>query len=716
MKVEVSKSMRPPLNLGLKIDDPGDDKLIDIVRLIDGLGFSFVVLNLNSLASRSEPAGHNPSEEHSEPGIFSSDGSIDVFKNFSPLGRSDLALSNEIWTQRVVSFIKTNSFDTLKTQIEWSCYVSAHAILIDLEAILALNDSDLISETGTPMDVLDRLVHFCQMVSSYLSRGTPTTIWLSMDFCSQSWNTWYMVYELCGFSDKLKACLKLMPVETEIGMWRAEPVKCVMVSSSCFSSSGTRVKMDKNISDYLVFFMSRNLKVIVDSDLDYLDLVNDPAQDSGRMAPEAEMSVDSQIGIKDILGSIRKIYARLGPLTVQEHYGRGYEDVLQLPLQPLRDNLDSVTYNEFEKCSFKYNAYNTAINAFLGKCGTSLKTGETYLNEPEDRADLSGSMECSRPSADDRVHYIVYVVGAGRGPLVDITLELFRLNGITNFTVYVIDKNPYTMITLKDKMRRKTWSNVKLICTDMRYIKDVVRNSGTFRAEGTREDVVLVVSELLGPFGDNELAPECLYGFERNFGPSDRIQFIPESYTSFVMPLHAPQIWAKIKSFYNSKNFHMPYTVFLRSCCSAATEFMECFTFEHPGPGLRGDCEGRGSDGADPCERPSPSENYLERYRVIKFVAANDCYVHGFGAYFKCTLFDDVQISILPEDTENIKSWFPMFFPIEIPFFVKKSQVIALHVWRKTDPLRVWYEWAFTTPTTTAIHNVNGFSFSISKG
>ncbi|UKK00066.2 type II protein arginine methyltransferase [Theileria orientalis] len=713
MKVEVSKSMRPPLNLGWKIDDPEDDELINIVKLIDNLGFSFVVLNLNSLTSGSRRAGQNPPETPSESRIFSSDGSLDVLKNFIPLGRSDLALSNDIWSQRVVSFIKTNSFDTLKTQIEWSCYVSAHSILIDLEAILAFNDSDFTSETGKPMDVLDRLVHFCQMLSSYLSRSTLTTIWLSMDFCNQSWNTWYMVYELCSFSEKLKVCLKLNPLETEIGMWQAEPVKCVMVSSSCFSSSGTKVKIDKNISYYLSFFMSRNLKVIVDCDLDYRDLVNNPDRYSAQIIPEVKMPVDSEIGIKDVLGSLRKIYAKLEPLTVQEHYGKGYEDVLQLPLQPLRDNLDSVTYNEFEKCSFKYNAYNTAINVFLGKFSTSSKIQNIFQKEREDKADMNGSVEYSLSSAVNTVHYIVYVVGAGRGPLVDITLELFKNNSITNYTVYVIDKNPYTMMTLQDKMRSKEWSNVKLICTDMRYIKDVVRNSGTCRTEGTREDVVLVISELLGPFGDNELAPECLYGFERNFRPSDKIHFIPESYTSYVMPLHAPQIWAKIKSLYNFKNFHMPYTVFLRSCYSAATEFMECFTFEHPGPGLKYNSENQGSDCTG--EEPGPSESYLERYRVIKFIAANDCYVHGFGAYFKCTLFDKVQISILPEDTENIKSWFPMFFPIEIPFSVKKSQVIALHVWRKTDPFRVWYEWAFTTPTTTAIHNVNGFSFSISK-
>lgn len=46
-------------------------------------------------------------------------------------------------------------------------------------------------------------------------------------------------------------------------------------------------------------------------------------------------------------------------------YARGYEDYLQCPLQPLMDNLESQTYEVFEKDPVKYNEYQRAIYGAL---------------------------------------------------------------------------------------------------------------------------------------------------------------------------------------------------------------------------------------------------------------------------------------------------------------------------------------------------------------
>ena len=46
-------------------------------------------------------------------------------------------------------------------------------------------------------------------------------------------------------------------------------------------------------------------------------------------------------------------------------YARGYEDYLQCPLQPLMDNLESQTYEVFEKDPVKYNEYQRAIYVAL---------------------------------------------------------------------------------------------------------------------------------------------------------------------------------------------------------------------------------------------------------------------------------------------------------------------------------------------------------------
>lgn len=46
---------------------------------------------------------------------------------------------------------------------------------------------------------------------------------------------------------------------------------------------------------------------------------------------------------------------------MMERFARGYEDYLQCPLQPLMDNLESQTYEIFEKDPVKYREYQNAI-------------------------------------------------------------------------------------------------------------------------------------------------------------------------------------------------------------------------------------------------------------------------------------------------------------------------------------------------------------------
>lgn len=46
---------------------------------------------------------------------------------------------------------------------------------------------------------------------------------------------------------------------------------------------------------------------------------------------------------------------------IVERFARGYEDYLQCPLQPLMDNLESQTYEIFEKDPVKYREYQNAI-------------------------------------------------------------------------------------------------------------------------------------------------------------------------------------------------------------------------------------------------------------------------------------------------------------------------------------------------------------------
>lgn len=53
------------------------------------------------------------------------------------------------------------------------------------------------------------------------------------------------------------------------------------------------------------------------------------------------------------------------PLAPVEIFGAGYQDWLQAPLQPLTDNLESTTYEVFERDPVKYDQYEKAIRLAL---------------------------------------------------------------------------------------------------------------------------------------------------------------------------------------------------------------------------------------------------------------------------------------------------------------------------------------------------------------
>ena len=59
------------------------------------------------------------------------------------------------------------------------------------------------------------------------------------------------------------------------------------------------------------------------------------------------------------------------------------------------------------------------------------------------------------------------------------------------------------------------------------------------------EKADILVSELLGSFGDNELSPECLDGAQR-FLREDGVS-IPTSYTSYLQPVTTTKLWNDVR-------------------------------------------------------------------------------------------------------------------------------------------------------------------------
>jgi len=243
--------------------------------------------------------------------------------------------------------------------------------------------------------------------------------------------------------------------------------------------------------------------------------------------------------------------------------------------------------------------------------------------------------------------------------------------------VYAVEKNPNAVVTLRNLVRTMAWTNVTIVSSDMR--KWVAP-----------EKADMLVSELLGSFGDNELSPECLDGAQK-FLKDDGIS-IPYKYTSSLAPIMTSKLWNDVKAHGDLKSFETPYVVRLYKHMQIA-KAKPCFTFVHP-------------------NRDATIDN--TRYISLDFEAPIGVMVHGFGGYFEAWLYKDITISIDPVTfSVGMFSWFPLYFPIRTPVYVPKGGVVSVELWRNINDHKAWYEWAVTSPEVSPVHNPLGRSYYI---
>ncbi len=83
--------------------------------------------------------------------------------------------------------------------------------------------------------------------------------------------------------------------------------------------------------------------------------------------------------------------------------------------------------------------------------------------------------------------------------------------------------------------------------------------SADMRTWSAPEQADILVSELLGSFGDNELSPECLDGAQRLLAP-DGIS-IPASYTSYLAPVTSTKLHDAVRAYKDLEHAETPYVV-----------------------------------------------------------------------------------------------------------------------------------------------------------
>eukprot|EP00241_Pyramimonas_parkeae_P004115 CAMPEP_0114238944 /NCGR_PEP_ID=MMETSP0058-20121206/8189_1 /TAXON_ID=36894 /ORGANISM="Pyramimonas parkeae, CCMP726" /LENGTH=666 /DNA_ID=CAMNT_0001351077 /DNA_START=112 /DNA_END=2109 /DNA_ORIENTATION=- len=480
---------------------------------------------------------------------------------------------------------------------------------------------------------------------------------------------WHQMRIMCESNPSLGVCLRVgptLPHAATLQRWIGEPLRAVILSTSAFTTNKRGYPtLSKRHQDFITLCFKHNVQVILSdqqedapTNVKSAPAATEKASDKefpalGAAEAGADAGCSSGHAMRAYWEYVVYLFRRMDEVDENEQMMISYRDYLQAPLQPLMDNLENQTYETFEKDDTKYVMYEKAVRQAL----------------------LDRVSEAEKDTKDT----LLMVVGAGRGPLVSASLRA-AASSQRNIQVYAVEKNPNAVVTLQRHLATDPlWKDkVTLIHADMRFW------------EAPRKADILV-SELLGSFGDNELSPECLDGAQR-FLREDGIS-IPCEYTSYLAPMTSAKLYKDCKAYKDREHFETAYVVKTHNVAVMA-EALPVFTFKHPN-----------------------WETHIDNTRSIKlkFEPLPDtpsATMHGFVGYFDAKLYGDVHISTFPKtETTGMFSWFPIYFPMIEPIHVPVGRKVEAHFWRCVSSSKVWYEWTVTSPKATPVHNVNGRSY-----
>ncbi|KAK0110601.1 methyltransferase protein [Cadophora gregata f. sp. sojae] len=545
----------------------------------------------------------------------------------------------------------------------------------------------------------------------------------------ETWDAWNLIRSVCKYSARLSVALALprqLPVESLQSRWFAEPLRLLSFTPSTFlKNKGGHPVLSKGHQSLISRYMRlKQPPWLLLCDVGPIPGLEDPTQltptadgfpspsvvvdASGSVSPTPAEAIEFSQKLKSKskdfaahLVYIRYLQRNQPSRTALEKFGSGYQDYLQAPLQPLTDNLESVTYEVFEKDPVKYDWYERAIVQAL-----------------------SDWSEQHKPTSSPTGAVVIAVAGSGRGPLVTRALKASEITGVA-VEVWAVEKNPNAYVLLQ-RHNEEDWGRaVNVVKSDMRAWKGPLRNTSgpigqaittsTSAPSSPYGKVDILVSELLGSFADNELSPECLDGVQHVLAPQYGIS-IPSSYTAHLTPILAPRLFADIshRAITDDTATETPYVVMLHAIDYLATavpdhpRIQQAWEFVHPlpsstlaiaearrGGGVSGGGGGSmsGGDGAN---------EHNTRSAKLKFVCKDRGVVSGLAGYFEAVLYDGgdngiVELSTRPDTidakSKDMISWFPIFFPLKNALYFPDDSELEVSIWRQTDDRKVWYEW-----------------------
>lgn len=539
---------------------------------------------------------------------------------------------------------------------------------------------------------LNNLHQYAQMISRVLSLETKDDESLSTPILSISlplfedtdplstWELWNTIRKLCGYHPSLTISLALPRYKTPthvLQRWLAEPVTCLLVSSSIFATNQYNYPVLNKFNQNIIAEFQRingnsqpklgELCVILHGMEKYSTLVR-----GGEPAYLEYVNYLLKKGDKAIMAEVSSV-------SETDQAPR-----IMPPLKPLSDNLSNYTYHVFEKDKVKYDLYESAIFQAL----------QDLLKETKQKWLAKDS------------NLVILVTGAGRGPLVDKTFKCLQRLKIVGSHLIALEKNPQAMLYLQ-KRNFDCWNNsVEIINQDM-------------RSWPSQTKVDLCISELLGSFGCNELSPECLWNIE-TYHSKPTTKFIPQKYTSYVAPVSSPLLYQKLKSM-GPNALESPWVIHKIPYCMLSSKINELWSFEHPN-----------SSKFDPFTKVTTTQFKVkhkgEMHGLVGFFTAtlySNITLSILPDESTVKLKTDREFNDQPLEekrssglyqkvnhTSEMNSWSPIFFPLKQPFFISDDTEVEVFMARNhtLDSDRVWYEWSVGSFVYLVVgeHNNNG--------
>jgi len=616
--------------------------------------------------------------------------------------RADVTtLESRWWRTSIVGFMET--IQDLPKQMEWSAHMGIPAVILP-----PIPESDHVG-----------LLEYARLVSATsLNHGANGQVWIKCYLTKESLANFGLLHKLCDGPSNVGLMLsldhvaaitanptatvahQLVLLHKAIGM----QLKCVSFPTTCFLTNKRGYpalsKTHQVLFGEVLRRLGRTLRVLVEG-------------------PSHHPAVTAGGNTKCLayLQYIRHLRQRPDVCEVLDTPAaameEAYLDHLQRPLQPLGDHLEFSTYETFEKDPVKYAEYQRAIQLALV---------EHVTEEPQT--------------------VVILVAGAGRGPLVKCALDAIKAGHFDNcvFRIYALEKNPSAVIYLESLARHDpAWKGmVSIVHGDMRELNKSSLQGMT---------IDMVVSELLGSFGDNELSPECLDDLYLTGLVKDSTICIPSHYTAYLAPVSSFRLHAEARSqayFPTSctegldsppmgtlRALETPYVVRSHAACQTHLE-QACWEFSHPSPTTFKERTAHVEFKPDMTQGVGCGSGYGPYDQTVASMAqatiesSGPNMVHGFLGTFTAALYVNkdqtitVGLSTRPYTfSKGMFSWFPLYFPLREPILVPDSSTIIASIWRKTEDSRVWYEWSAQVKkgtevlAITPIHNPNGRSYHV---